>query len=221
MAAHEFGHALGLAHSRDYTALMAPFYAGYKPNFVLPTDDVMGIQALYGMNEEPEDPKTTPAPTYRPPTMKPESRDLCEEATFDTITTMEDSDNKQIYGFKGEYYFLIYENQGIAHGYPRRIREDFPGLPNDIDAALFWDRGWRWNRDIYNWEWKEATTFFFKGNSVWEVEDKRVISGPQAIDSKFEGLPGDIDSAFVFKPNGNIYFTKGMLKFYSEVILSA
>ncbi|KAG7479658.1 matrix metalloproteinase-20-like [Solea senegalensis] len=73
VAAHEFGHALGLDHSRDRRALMFPTYQyvntdGYR----LPDDDRRGVQALYGSR--------TSVPTGRPtPTRRPEPEPEPEE----------------------------------------------------------------------------------------------------------------------------------------------
>ncbi len=46
VAAHEFGHAIGLAHSRQQGALMFPSYSG--PQRFLAPDDIAGCQSLYG-----------------------------------------------------------------------------------------------------------------------------------------------------------------------------
>ena len=47
VAAHEFGHSLGLAHSTDIGALMYPSYI-FSGDVQLSQDDIDGIQAIYG-----------------------------------------------------------------------------------------------------------------------------------------------------------------------------
>jgi hypothetical protein len=48
VAAHEFGHALGLDHISTPGALMNPYYRGFTEKFGLHRADIEEIQALYG-----------------------------------------------------------------------------------------------------------------------------------------------------------------------------
>ncbi len=48
VAAHEFGHSLGLSHSNVRGALMFPTYSFTDPNiFSLSDDDITAIRSLY------------------------------------------------------------------------------------------------------------------------------------------------------------------------------
>lgn len=119
VAVHEFGHALGLSHSDVRGAVMYPFYGGYDPAFSLHSDDVDGIQALYGASENPgpnddEDsfgagsgkPTTTvkppitttnPSNTPSPPTSDGDP-ELCNDGSIDTIFNSKEG---VTYVFKG------------------------------------------------------------------------------------------------------------------------
>src|SRR5262245_37147006 len=59
IAAHEFGHALGLDHSADPTATMASGYSYCATYFrTLAADDIAGIQSLYGTSTSTNTPPT-------------------------------------------------------------------------------------------------------------------------------------------------------------------
>ena len=47
VAAHEFGHTLGISHSNVKDALMAPYYR-YENPLTLHPDDIAAVQYIYG-----------------------------------------------------------------------------------------------------------------------------------------------------------------------------
>ncbi|HVP81489.1 MAG TPA: matrixin family metalloprotease [Nitrososphaeraceae archaeon] len=51
VALHELGHSLGLGHSSDTNAVMYAYYGGIRRD--LRTDDIHGIQAIYGARNSP------------------------------------------------------------------------------------------------------------------------------------------------------------------------
>lgn len=204
-AAHEFGHSLGLSHSDQFTALMAPFYRGYESQVRMDKDDIRAIQALYGEKQaKPSSASlTTPKPrvkfvpvtrtTTARPSITPRrggEEELCSDASIDSIVTIADG---ATYAFKGDSYWKLTDD-AIAPGYPRPI-SDWDGLPSGIDASFTWTNG---------------KTYVFKGSKYWRFTEDSLDRGyPKDIRKGFEGIPDNVDAAFVWSGNGKIYFFKG------------
>ena len=51
LSVHELGHSLGLDHTYHPASVMFAYYPGYVEKLKLDSDDVAGIQALYGRKE--------------------------------------------------------------------------------------------------------------------------------------------------------------------------
>ncbi|CAG0883961.1 unnamed protein product [Darwinula stevensoni] len=190
VAAHEFGHSLGLSHSEVRSALMAPFYRGFEPNFKLNSDDISAIQGLYGDGKGKGQKDQVDKPVTAPSVEDP---DLCNNPEVDLVVTI----GKETFAFKGDKYWQLTET-AVAPGYPKKISDDWPGLPNDIDTAFTWTNG---------------KTYFFKGSEYWRYTGREADKDyPKKISEGFEGIPDNIDAAFVWSGNGQIYFFKGRNK---------
>ena len=87
-------------------------------------------------------------------------------------------------------------------GYPKRISEEFKGIPDRIDAAFTW----RKNNNIY----------FFKGSKYWRFDYELARAGmrglgdayPKNIETTWNGIPNNIDAVNTWK-DGRTYFFKG------------
>ncbi|PIO26799.1 Matrix metalloproteinase-9 [Aquarana catesbeiana] len=149
VAAHEFGHALGLEHSSIPDALMYPNYK-YESDFHLHSDDIEGIHYLYGAGTgpDPTPPKptkkpkpTTPSPTTTATPTTTESvepsdspvdptQDPCKVKEFDAIAELQG----ELHLFKDGLYWKL-----PASGPPKsskKISDTWPELPAKIDAAF-------------------------------------------------------------------------------------
>lgn len=172
VAAHEFGHALGLSHSKVQTALMYPTYQyvnteGYK----LPDDDRQGVQAIYGVRATSAQPTTKPDPNAQPtkqpgpqprpepdpePTSEPPPDRCSSNLIFDAATSIQSN----LYFFKdGHFWKKSSSWDGIR---TKKIQSVWPGI-SKVDAAYGFKKG--------------NTAIFFEGDHYWGIRGNTVQPG--------------------------------------------
>ena len=193
---HEFGHSLGLSHSSVGGSIMAPFYKGWDPSLQLGEDDKTRIQALYGSPTTTTDlpVRFTTTTTTRRSIIFPGVGDVPIILCGSKLDAAVQTSDGQSYVFLGDSYWKL-DSDSIAPGYPRKISKDWPGLPNDIDAAVTWlDRG---------------VTYFFKRDKYWRFTDRSPSAGYPKDISNWSGLPANLDTAFTWGDDQHLFFFKG------------
>ncbi|XP_008330466.1 collagenase 3-like [Cynoglossus semilaevis] len=157
VAAHEFGHSLGLSHSEDPGALMYPTYTYINPDaFTLPRDDVDGIQSLYGPN-----PDETPGP--KP--VGPVTPNACDpNLVLDAVASL----RGEMLFFKGRF---MWRNFPQSYKPQQTLIQTFwQDAPEDIDAAYE--------------NQQSDLLMLFKGHRVWAYSAYDLARGfPKSISS--------------------------------------
>lgn len=166
VAAHEFGHALGLQHSLEPDAIMCPFYSNSYP-LRLSDDDIDGIQYLYGppRHTTPDVAETNEIDIGMP--------DACR-TNFDAVSRI----RGELFFFKSQYVWRIRDGR-LEAGYPALASRHWRGLPDYLDAV---------------YEDGSGNIWFFQGETYWVFDAERRITGPDSVGRL--GLPvSDIQAA--------------------------
>ncbi|XP_073730580.1 collagenase 3-like [Misgurnus anguillicaudatus] len=232
VAAHEFGHSLGLSHSNVPGALMYPTYSFRDVNsFSLHSDDIKGIQSLYGSN-------TRIIPDPQPPT----APDACDpKLILDAVTTMSgetlyfkdryvwrssqfkdgaqliesflpsilnnidaayESPNK-VFIFKGQYVWALSGFQ-VERGYPKSLTA--LGLPRSVRKIT---------AAVYDQASQRALLFAENNYYSFDENSRRMDSRyPKRVEAGFPGMTGDVTAAHYDRGYIYLYSGTNVFEFY-------
>lgn len=233
-AVHEIGHSLGLLHSDNNDAVMAPKYNGYIENFDLHEDDIKGIESLYPQEDFDGD-------------LEPNKCD----SSFLITATVSTEDGHRFF-FSRKWVVIVFNDASIK---TERIKDVFKGFDEDrVDSAVYFhkkqypyyqitklmvlfskNKVYKYERGLdlvffkgsgYPRKTKEDftiitnragveefgailsinnTLIFFRDNYFWEIQDGSV-SQRKTIKDTWKGVPYPIDAAMSYQYNGYQFY---------------
>ncbi|XP_036385336.1 matrix metalloproteinase-17 [Megalops cyprinoides] len=209
VAVHEFGHAIGLAHTSAMESIMRPYYQGPVGDplkYDLPYEDKVRVWQLYGVRDSvshtlrPDDESHTAEPPVlldlpENRSTVPPARDAPDRCNshFDAVAQI----RGEAFFFKGKYFWRLTREKHLVSLRPAQIHRFWRGLPANLDSvdAVYERPG-------------DHKIVFFKGGKYWVFKDNNVEEGYPRPISDF-GLPMEgVDAAFVWLHNDKTYFFK-------------